>query len=110
MCWWNWWSPQQPDTEPVAAPPPPPQSQRVAAADTGGGNDTDTMIEDFLAKMGELVAEMSTVEWIVAAVIIGLLVLGIVKQVAKIALGAVALAVLGMFLLNAQANDWALSF
>lgn len=86
------------------------RGQRVAVGDGDEGNDTGSMIEDFLAKMGELIAEMSTVEWIVAAVIIALLVLGIVKQVAKIAIGAVALAVVGMFLLNAQANSWALSF
>jgi hypothetical protein len=68
------------------------------------------MIDDLLAKAGELISQMSTVEWIIAVVILALLALGIVKQVAKIAVLAVGLMAVGVFFLNAQAQNWQVSF
>ncbi len=68
------------------------------------------MIDDLLAKAGELISQMSTVEWVIAVVILALLALGIVKQVAKIAVLAVGLMAVGVFFLNAQAQNWQVSF
>lgn len=68
------------------------------------------MVEDLLTRVGDMIAEMSPLEWVIAVVVVALLAFGIVKQVAKIAVLAVGLAVVGLVVLNAQSQNWALNF
>jgi hypothetical protein len=68
------------------------------------------MVEDFLNRIGELIAEMGPMEWGIAVVVVGLLMFGIIKQVAKVAVLGVGLAVVGIVVLNAQSQNWGFSF
>jgi hypothetical protein len=68
------------------------------------------VIDTALAQLGEWAAQMSTVEWIIAGIVAVLLVMGIVKQAAKLALGAAFLFAVGVFLLHGQSQGWQISF
>ena len=49
-------------------------------------------------------------EWVVAAAIAGLLLFGVIKQAAKIAVVAIVLMGVGIVLLNLQFKDWNINF
>ena len=67
-------------------------------------------IDSLIISASEFASQLEPWEWVVAAAIVGLLLVGIIKQAAKIAVVAVVLMGLGIVLLNLPFQDWTLNF
>ena len=67
-------------------------------------------VDSWIASVSEFASQMEPWEWIVAAAIAGLLLFGIIKQAAKIAVVAIVLMGVGIVLLNLQFQDWNINF
>lgn len=64
------------------------------------------MVNDLLGWVGDVVAQMSTVEWIIAGVLAAILVISVVQQLAKTAALIVLLIAVGLFLMNGRVENW----
>ncbi len=64
------------------------------------------MVNDLLAWVGDVVSQMTTVEWIIAGVLAAILVLSVVQQLAKTAALIVVLIAVGLFLMNGRVENW----
>ncbi len=67
-------------------------------------------VDSWIASVSEFASQMEPWEWVVAAAIAGLLLFGIIKQAAKIAVVAIVLMGVGIVLLNLQFQDWNINF
>ena len=67
-------------------------------------------VDSWIASVSEFASQMEPWEWVVAAAIAGLLLFGIIKQAAKIAVVAIVLMGVGLVLLNLQFQDWNINF
>ena len=67
-------------------------------------------VDSWIASVSEFAAQMEPWEWVVAAAIAGLLLFGVIKQAAKIAVVAIVLMGVGIVLLNLQFQDWNINF
>ena len=67
-------------------------------------------VDSWIASVNEFASQMEPWEWVVAAAIAGLLLFGIIKQAAKIAVVAIVLMGVGIVLLNLQFQDWNINF
>ncbi len=67
-------------------------------------------VDNWIASVNEFASQMEPWEWVVAAAIAGLLLFGIIKQAAKIAVVAIVLMGVGIVLLNLQFQDWNINF
>ena len=64
------------------------------------------MVNDLLGWVGDVVSQMTTVEWISAGVLAAILVLSVVQQLAKTAALIVVLIAVGLFLMNGRVENW----
>ncbi len=64
------------------------------------------MVNDLLGWVGDVVSQMTTVEWIIAGVLAAILVLSVVQQLAKTAALIVVLIAVGLFLMNGRVENW----
>ncbi len=67
-------------------------------------------VDSWIASVNEFASQMEPWEWVVAAAIAGLLLFGIIKQAAKIAVVAIVLMGVGIVILNLQFQDWNINF
>ena len=67
-------------------------------------------VDSWIASVSEFASQMEPWEWVVAAAIAGVLLFGIIKQAAKIAVVAIVLMGVGIVLLNLQFQDWNINF
>ena len=67
-------------------------------------------VDSWITSVSEFASQMEPWEWVVAAAIAGLLLFGIIKQAAKIAVVAIVLMGVGIVLLNLQFQDWNINF
>ncbi len=67
-------------------------------------------VDSWIASVSEFASQMEPWEWVVAAAIAALLLFGIIKQAAKIAVVAIVLMGVGIVLLNLQFQDWNINF
>ena len=67
-------------------------------------------VDSWITSVSEFASQMEPWEWVVAAAIAGLLLFGIIKQAAKIAVVAIVLMGAGIVLLNLQFQDWNINF
>ena len=67
-------------------------------------------VDSWVTSVSEFASQMEPWEWVVAAAIAGLLLFGIIKQAAKIAVVAIVLMGVGIVLLNLQFQDWNINF
>lgn len=72
---------------------------------TGTGH-TVPMVNDVLEWVGDLISQMTTVEWAIAGVLALILVVALVQQLAKTAALAVLLIAVGLFLMNGRVENW----
>ena len=66
--------------------------------------------DSIIATAEAMIADITPLGWAIFAGIVGLLAVGIIKQVAKFAIIALVLFGVGMVLLNARSNDWQFNF
>lgn len=64
------------------------------------------MVNDLLGWVGDVVAQMNTMEWIIAGVLAVILVIAVVQQLAKTAALIVVLIAVGLFLMNGRVENW----
>jgi uncharacterized membrane protein YcaP (DUF421 family) len=64
------------------------------------------MVNDLLGWVGDVVAQMNTMEWIIAGVLAAILVVAVVQQLAKTAALIVVLIAVGLFLMNGRVENW----
>ena len=67
-------------------------------------------VDSWITSVSEFASQMEPWEWVVAAAIAGLLLFGVIKQAAKIAVVAIVLMGVGIVLLNLQFQDWNINF
>ncbi len=71
-----------------------------------GGMELDRIV----ATAGDMISAMTPLGWAIAAGIALLFIVGIIKQLAKVAIVASLLFGVGIVLLNARMNDWQFIF
>lgn len=64
------------------------------------------MVNDLLGWVGDVVSQMTTLEWIVAGVLAAILIVAVVQQLAKTAALIVVLIAVGLFLMNGRVENW----
>lgn len=76
------------------------------AAIAGPNRHNTVMLNDLVTWVGDVTSQMDTVAWIVAGVLALLLVIALVRQLAKTAVLVVLLIGVGLFLMSGRIESW----